>query len=71
MTLIIPFTSEQITWHLKNNIQPKLKKQTIEKIVTLCNLVNMQEINLDDEITEGSCVSVAAMLDDLKIEYNI
>lgn len=70
MTLIIPYTSEQLTWHLQNNVQPSINKQTIQKIVEQCNLVNMGEMELTDEIAPGSNITVADMLTDLNIDYN-
>lgn len=70
MTLIIPYTIEQLNWHLANNVMPSLNKQTREKIVEQCNLVNMGEMSLEDEIVGGSNVTVAEMLIDLKIDFN-
>lgn len=69
MTLIIPYTSEQLTWHLANNVF-NLNEETVDKIVAQCNLVNMGEMSLTDEIAPGANVTVAEMLNDLKIEYN-
>jgi len=69
MTLIIPYTSQQLYWHLNNNVWG-MNRETVDKIVEQCNLVNMGEMLLTDEIAPGSGVTVAEMLDDLKIEYN-
>lgn len=69
MTLIIPYTSQQLDWHLQNNVFG-INRETIDKIVEQCNLVNMGEMKLTDEIAPGSGVSVAEMLEDLKIEFN-
>ena len=70
MTMQIPFTSFELQWHLQNNVEPRLNKQTIEKVVEICNLVNMGEMCLDDEISEGTGIYVSDMLTDLHIEYN-
>lgn len=70
MTLIIPHTPEQLYWHLQNNVMPALNKQTQDKIVEQCNLVNMGLMYLEDEIVEGSGITVADMLSDLRIEHN-
>ena len=69
MTLIIPFTSEQLQWHLQGNVFG-LSQKTIDKIVEQCNLVNMRQLSLDDEIAEGSGITIADMLIDLKIDFN-
>lgn len=70
MTLTIPYTSKELTWHLQNNVMPKLNAPTIEKIVEQCVLVNMGEMSLSDEIAPGANVTVEEMLTDLKIDYN-
>jgi hypothetical protein len=71
MTLIIPYTSEQLQWHLVNNcIFSSLSNEAIEKIVEQCNLVNMGQMDLGDEIAPGANVTVAQMLEDLHIDYN-
>jgi hypothetical protein len=69
MTLQIPYTSQQLTWHLQNNVEPRLNSHTIEKIVSQCNLVNMGEMSLMDEIAPGANITVAEMLQDLNIDY--
>jgi hypothetical protein len=69
MTLIIPYTSDQLEWHLQNNAMPKLNKSTIDKIVEQCNLVNMGAMNLNDEIEAGANITVAEMLEDLQIDF--
>ena len=69
MTLIIPYTSEQLTWHLRSNIFG-LSQPTIDKIVEQCNLVNMGQMELEDEIAPDSGITIADMLADIKIEYN-
>lgn len=68
MQQIIPYTSEQLTWHLGNNVLPSLTPLTIGKIVTTCNMVNEGNASLNDEVAPG--VTVADMLTDLKIDYN-
>jgi hypothetical protein len=47
-----------------------LNADTIDKIIEQCNFVNMGQIDLDDEIAEGSGITVADMLSDLRIDYN-
>lgn len=69
MTLIIPYTSRELWWHLQNNVTG-LQPKTIDKIVEQCNLVNMGDLDLDDEIAPGSKTTIADMLTDLKIEFN-
>ena len=69
MTMTIPFTSRELWWHLQHNVIG-LTPKTIDKIVEQCNLVNMGELSLDDEIAPGSNTTVAEMLEDLKIEFN-
>jgi hypothetical protein len=70
MTLIIPYTSSQLEWHLRNNVFPSVNESAIERIAEQCNLVNMGMVDLSDEVVPGSGVSVADMLEDLKIDYN-
>lgn len=71
MTLIIPYTSAQLQYHLQNNAMPRLNSTTIDKIVEQCNLVNMGHMELEDEIAPGSGVTVAQMLEDLQIDFNV
>lgn len=71
MTLIIPYTSDQLSWHLHNNATPRLNSDTVNKIVEQCNLVNMGQMDLSDEIVTGSNITIADMLSDLHIDYNL
>ena len=68
MTMQIPLTSFEIKRHLQNNVLD-IRPQTIDKIVEICNLVNMGEMCLDDEIEEGSGLYISDMLKELHIEY--
>lgn len=70
MTLIIPYTSAQLENHLRYNVLPSINEPTIEKIIEQCNLVNMGAMNLGDEIAPGANVTVAEMLEDLRIDFN-
>ena len=69
MNLQIPYTKEQLTWHLKSNVMAQLTDSTIEKIVQQCNLVNIGEMDLQDEIIPGNC-TIEEMLIDLHIDFN-
>lgn len=68
MYATIPFTEQQLTWHLQNNVMPSLNDATIEKIVAQCNKVNAGELSLDDEVSLNSDVTIREMLEDLHIE---
>lgn len=70
MTLQIPYTSNQLQWHLQNNVEPKLNESTIQKIITVCNFVNMGQSKLEDFVSCYTDVTIGEMLDDLKIDYN-
>jgi hypothetical protein len=65
---IIPYNANQLYWHLTYNVFG-LASQTIDKIVEQCNLVNEGKMDLDDEIVKGSGVTMADMLEDLKIDF--
>lgn len=70
MSLQIPYTSEQLTWHLQNNVEPKLNSGTIFIIVSQCASVNRKEKHLQDEIVNGSGITIEEMLIDLHIDFN-
>lgn len=69
MTMVIPYTSQQLLWHLGNNVF-RLNRETQEKIVEQCQLVNMGIMRLTDEIAPQAGITIAEMLEDLNIEYN-
>lgn len=66
---IIPYTREQLQWHLTNN-GFGLSQNTIGHILDQCEGLNEGLDDLNDEISPDTGVSFADMLDDLKIEYN-
>lgn len=66
---IIPYNETQLRWHLTNNVMG-LSPDTINKIIQDCNDVNEGLKELTSEIGPNTGVSIADMLDDLKIDYN-
>jgi hypothetical protein len=69
MSNIIPYNSEQLRYHLANNVQPYLNHTAIEAIVKICGKVNAGEMSLDDQIAPNmnEPCTVAEMIEDLKI----
>lgn len=65
---IIPYTSEQLSYHLYNNFYPGYSDDAIAKIIETCEKVNSGEWSIHDCI-EGTDVLVWEMLDDMRIEY--
>ena len=61
-------TTQQIKWHLLNNVQPPLNRQTADNIIKTITQFNNAEKSLDDEIFDGAGVTLSEMFEDLKIE---
>lgn len=66
---IIPYTREQLQWHLTGNVFG-LTTNTIERIIGQCEGLNEGLYDLNDEVAPDTGISFAEMLDDLKIDYN-
>ena len=61
-------TTEQIKWHLENNVLPTLDNETIGKILTTIEKFNEGELTLDSQIAKGANCTVSEMFEDLQIE---
>jgi len=61
-------TTEQIKWHLENNVFPTLHNETIDKILVTIDKFNKGKLTLDSQIAKGANCTVGEMFDDLQIE---
>jgi hypothetical protein len=58
---------EKMEWYLYNNFDPPYDEKTIEGMLKTCEDFQNGKIGLDDEIVEGSGVTVGELFDDLRI----
>jgi hypothetical protein len=65
---VIPYTREQLTWHLRSNAGI-WSDVAMEKIISQIEKVTSGEASLKDFISDSVEVKIWEMLDDLKIDY--
>lgn len=65
---IIPYTSEQLSYHLYNNFYPGYSDATIAQIIETCDEVNKGVLSIHDCI-DGTEIPIWEMLNDMRIEY--
>jgi hypothetical protein len=66
-TQIVDYTRTQLEWHLRNNVFG-LTDYTIENIIKTIDKVNSGKLKVTEDPMIG--ITVAEMLEDLRIEYN-
>lgn len=59
---------DALRWHLSYNFLPTYTQAAIDQMIEVIKRFDAGELDANDEIVEGSNVTVAQLMEDLRIE---